>query len=113
VLIFVFVLVNFLLAQMMALGHAFSGISDGRVSYEAAILCGAVVILVYEMLGGMRAVAWTDALQGTLLLTGIVVVVVLLIVEFGSPAEMLAQLRASNPEKVANPDLSTSWRCRI
>ncbi|MEM7482820.1 MAG: sodium:solute symporter family protein [Acidobacteriota bacterium] len=103
--IFVVTLFNFLLAQLMAMGHAFSGLTDGAVSFATAVLVGAVVILVYELLGGMRAVAWTDVLQGGLLFGGLLVVVILLSFEVGSPAAVIASVEAVAPEKVASPSL--------
>lgn len=100
-------LFNFLLAQLMAMGHAFAGLTDGRIPYGVAVVGGAAVILGYELLGGMRAVAWTDALQGSMLLVGMMVVVGLLIWEVGPPGAVVSQLAALHPEKVANPGLAT------
>ncbi len=105
--IFAFSLLNFLLAQLTALGHAFSGLTDGRIPHWAAVAGGALVILVYECLGGMRAVAWTDALQGVILLVGLGAVVVLITVEVGTPAAIVGIVAASAPEKIANPSLTT------
>ncbi|MEM7048624.1 MAG: sodium:solute symporter family protein [Acidobacteriota bacterium] len=104
--IFVVTLFNYLLAQLMAMGHAFAGLTNGAVPFATAVLVGAVVILVYELLGGMRAVAWTDVLQGGLLFSGLLLVVVLLSFEVGSPADVIASVEAVAPEKVASPDLS-------
>ena len=106
-LIFAVSLLNFLLAQLTALGHAFSGLTDGRIPHWAGVVGGAVVILIYECLGGMRAVAWTDALQGIVLLVGLGAVVVLIMVEIGTPAAIIQTVSASAPEKVANPNLRT------
>ena len=105
--IFAVSLLNFLLAQLTALGHAFSGLTDGRIPHWAAVAGGALVILIYECLGGMRAVAWTDALQGMILLAGLGAVVMLITVEIGTPAAIVGIVAASMPEKVANPSLTT------
>ncbi len=105
--IFTVTLGNFLLAQLMALGHAFSGLTDGRIPHWAAVVGGALVILVYECLGGMRAVAWTDALQGLVLIVGLALVVVLIITEVGTPAAVVAAVAETAPQKVANPGLAT------
>jgi Na+/proline symporter len=37
------------------------GISDGAVPGLWGAVCLAVLMLIYENLGGMRSVAWTDA----------------------------------------------------
>ncbi|MEM1203128.1 MAG: sodium:solute symporter family protein [Acidobacteriota bacterium] len=103
--IFAVTLCNFLLAQLMALGHAVAGLTDGRVPYAAGVLGGMVVIFVYEWLGGLRAVAWTDALQGLILMVGLALVVGLLMLEVGTPAAVVAQILEVAPEKAANPSL--------
>ena len=105
--IFVVTLCNFLLAQLMAMGHAFSGLTEGAVPYWAGVVGGASLILIYELLGGMRAVAWTDAVQGFILAAGLILVLGLLVVEVGSPAEIVARIGTLAPDKIANPSLST------
>ena len=64
-------IVNYLLAQLMAMGHVVAGLSDGFIPYAAGVLVLAAAILGYELLGGLRAVAWTDCLQGGLLAIGL------------------------------------------
>ena len=108
-LIFAFTLCNFLLAQLMAMGHALAGLTDGRIPYAAGVIGGAVVILIYECLGGMRAVAWTDALQGLVLFLGLALVVVLICIEIGGPATVLSKVAEVAPQKVANPNLTTCF----
>ncbi len=103
--IFAVTLCNFLLAQLMAMGHAFSGLTAGAVPYWVGVVGGATVILIYELLGGMRAVAWTDAVQGVILALGLSLVLVLLTVEVGTPAQVVAQISELAPAKAASPDL--------
>ena len=105
--IFTITLLNFLLAQLTALGHAYSGLTDGRIPHWAGVVGGALVILIYECLGGMRAVAWTDALQGLVLLVGLALVVLLITTEIGTPAAIVATVAASAPEKIRNPSFAT------
>jgi len=100
-------LANFLLAQLMAMGHAFAGLSAGRIPYWAGVAGGALVILVYELMGGMRAVAWTDALQGGVLLIGLLLAAVLLLDIVGSPAVVVATISRIAPAKSASPSLET------
>ena len=107
--IFSAALLNFLLAQLMAMGHSLAGLTSGAIPYVVAVVGGAAVILIYELLGGMRAVAWTDALQGVVLITGLLVIVALINIELGSPATIVAAAAANAPEKIANP----GWRTCI
>lgn len=110
-LIFILSLFNFLLAQLMAMGHAFAGLTEGRIPFATAVVGGAAVILVYELLGGMRAVAWTDVLQGLLLMVGMLVIALLLVAEVGTPAAVIARIAAQAPEKleVASGQVCASW----
>ncbi len=61
-------LANFLFAQLKAMGELAAQVTGGLVPYEAGVIGLALMILVYETLGGMRAVAWTDAVPGILML---------------------------------------------
>lgn len=105
--IFIFVLCNFLLAQLKAMGNAFTGIAGDNVEnvYVYAVIISAAVILVYELLGGMRAVSWTDALQGTVMFVGFAALVVVIHHSVGSPKAILTQVAEISPEKIASPDL--------
>ncbi len=104
--IFSVALLNYLLAQVMAMGHATAGLTEGRIPYWLGVVGGAAIILLYELLGGMRAVAWTDALQGAVLVVGLLLALVLLLGEVGSPAAVLRQVAAVAPAKMASPSLS-------
>ncbi len=44
------------------------------ISYQLAIVIGALVIVIYTFLGGFLAVCWTDLFQGTLMIIAIVLV---------------------------------------
>jgi SSS family solute:Na+ symporter/sodium/pantothenate symporter len=63
---------NYLLAQFMAMGHMVAGFSANAVPYWVGVVVLVLVIVIYETLGGLRAVAWTDCAQGALLLVGVV-----------------------------------------
>lgn len=96
-LLMVYALCNFTLAQMRTLGTAFAGISQGRIPMWVGVVGLALVMLVYESLGGMRSVAWTDAIQGAMLLIGFALLMVLAFTQFGSLPDALEKL-ASQPE---------------
>jgi SSS family solute:Na+ symporter/sodium/pantothenate symporter len=106
---FAVVLLNFLLAQLMALGAAFSGLTQDQIPYWMGVVSGGAVVLAYVLMGGMRAVAWTDVLQGSLLVVGVLVILVLVWVEVGSPTSVVRTVQLLRPEMVANPDLETSF----
>ncbi len=76
-LIMAFSLLNYLYAQFLALGHFVAGMSGGEVPYWVGVVSLGLVIGVYETLGGMRSVAWTDVVQGTMLFVGLALVLIL------------------------------------
>lgn len=63
--------------QIIGGGRLIETLSDGAIPYLPAAIVMASIILVYVLFGGMRAVAWTDTLQGILMLVGILLAFVL------------------------------------
>jgi len=70
-----------------------------------------VVMLVYESLGGMRAVAWTDVIQGGLLFGGCGCILYMLIGGQGGLHAATETIARTAPEKLALPDAAgiRSW----
>ena len=102
---------NYLLAQLMAMGHVTEGLSGGSIPYWAGVLLLTFVVIIYETVGGMRAVAWTDCVQGLMLLVGLIG----LLIAVGPTPDHLANLTneiaRTSPEKVAVPswEISRNW----
>jgi Na+/proline symporter len=95
---------NFLLAQLVAMGLVAAEFTDGALPYWAGVVGLAGLILFYETLGGLRAVAWTDAAQGLLMLAGLGALLAWLLGEVGGLATATRQVAAARPEAVALPD---------
>ncbi len=93
-LVMVVALSNYLLAQLMALGRAMEGLSgaDPFKAYLFGVIFLALIMGIYESMGGLRAVAWTDAIQGGILFTGFFVLLWLVFDHFGSLGESTARL---------------------
>ncbi|MDR2087808.1 MAG: sodium/proline symporter, partial [Clostridiales Family XIII bacterium] len=53
------------------------------MDYQAALLVGVLVILVYTFLGGFAAVCWTDLVQGLLMLVAILAVPICALADIG------------------------------
>ncbi|MFK7779481.1 MAG: sodium:solute symporter family protein [Gimesia sp.] len=70
---------------------------DYEHAFEIGCIVLAAIIAVYIMVGGMRSVAWTDAIQCILLGAGIVLGGVAMVVSFGGPAQF-SQAISSLPE---------------
>ena len=97
-------LANYVLEQLVAMGHGVEAISGGRMSFMQGVLLLVGVMLIYESLGGMRAVAWTDAVQGTLLLFGCAVILYTLITADGGLPAAAEAIRTTAPAKLESPD---------
>ncbi len=106
-LLMVIALGNFLLAQLKAMGHVSHAVTEGAVSYEVGVAGLAVFILFYETQGGMRAVAWTDAAQGILMLFGLGTLFSWILGEAGGVAAVTRAVAEARPAAVALPDANT------
>jgi SSS family transporter len=61
------------------------------------VLIGAAVILYYTTIGGFKAVAYSDLLQGVLMLLGLIVLPIVGIINAGGWSSLMAQLQAADP----------------
>jgi sodium/proline symporter len=75
VLIIFFSMLGYVAAQFTAAGKAFQAIFDWH--YATGVLMGAVIIIIYTLLGGYIAVVWTDLIQGLLMAFGLVIMPVI------------------------------------
>lgn len=69
-LIAVFTLISYALGNFKAVGLLLESATGGSISFAGGILILALMMAIYESLGGLRAVIWTDILQGSLLMLG-------------------------------------------
>ncbi len=102
---------NYLLAQLMAMGHVTEGLSGGVVPYWVGVVLLSLVVIIYETVGGMRAVAWTDCVQGIMLIVGLVGLLVAVAPTPEHLAELTTSIASDAPDKVAVPSwaLSRNW----
>ncbi len=61
-------------AQITALGLVFSVLSGGAISETAGMIIGTLLVLVYVVIGGFLAVAWTDFIQMIVLVVGLTII---------------------------------------
>jgi Na+/proline symporter len=97
-------LANFLLAQLTAMGHVTHQVTGGVIPYGAGVIGLAAMVLFYEVRGGMRAVAWTDAAQGVLMLVGLMALLVWIIVGSGGLDATTRLVLEVRPEAALVPD---------
>lgn len=64
---------TYLITQFQALGTEVRTFTSGHISATTAVLVAAGLLLIFDLLGGMRSVAYTDVLQGFILLVGSII----------------------------------------
>jgi SSS family solute:Na+ symporter len=61
-------------AQITALGLVFSVLTNGAMSETTGMIVGTLAVLIYVVVGGFLAVAWTDFIQMIVLVIGLSVI---------------------------------------
>jgi len=81
------------------------------IPYDVALIAFALIVGIYVVLGGLIAVMYTDALQGSVMLVGMTVLLVLTYVSLGGVTKANAALAGMNslvPEKLVAAGM-TGW----
>jgi SSS family transporter len=109
--LFVVAIANYLLAQLMAMGHIVSGLSGATIPFWAGVVVLGGIIIFYETLGGMQAVAWTDCIQGLLLFIGLVGMLIAVVPDTDRLRETTDWILANQPKKAHIPsmDVLRTW----
>jgi sodium/proline symporter len=82
-------------AQMVASGKAFGAFM--HMDYTTAVLLGAGITMAYTFVGGYKAVAYTDVVQGVMMLLGLIVMPIVAIRAAGGWDAVTLELRAVDP----------------
>ncbi len=82
-------------AQFTAIGKTFDAIFG--VPHVLSISIGGAIVLGYTMMGGVRAVAWTDFIQGLIMVFGLVIVSVVAMQSLGGFSVMLVEVEKASP----------------
>ncbi len=83
-------------AQFTAIGKTFDAIFG--VPHFLSISIGGAIVILYTMMGGFRAVAWTDFVQGIIMVVGVVALSLVAVGELGGWAEMVGKVEQAEPE---------------
>ena len=102
--LFVVAIANYLLAQLLAVGHIVSGLSGGSIPFWVGVVVLGIIILFYETLGGMQAVVWTDCIQGLLLFMGLIGILMVILTGSDRLSEATNWLIIHQPFKTSLPD---------
>jgi SSS family solute:Na+ symporter len=90
--------------QAQGLGYIVNVASGGRISVELGTLVLLAVAAAYLVAGGLRAVYWTDVLQGVWMYVAVWVGGLVLSYElFGGPLELWRRVSAERPDLLSLP----------
>ena len=90
--------------QAQGLGYIINIASGDRISFELGTLILLIVAATYLMAGGLRAVYWTDVIQGVWMYVAVWVGAMYLAYDlFGGPLELWQQVRAQRPDLLSMP----------
>jgi len=97
----------YIAAQFDAAGKALT--SHFELSESMAIIIGAVIVIVYSMLGGFWAVSVTDTLQAVVMMIAAMLVPVAAVIAAGGPGEIWMTLSSSMPDTYLQITGGHSW----
>ncbi|MBN1335027.1 MAG: sodium/proline symporter [Deltaproteobacteria bacterium] len=89
---------GYVAAQMTATGKAMEAILG--LPYARGVVVGGGIIVIYTLLGGFRAVAWTDFLQGLVMVGSLVIMPILVVAGVGGYGALFDRLQAIHPALV-------------
>ncbi len=87
-------------AQITALGLVFSVLSGGAIAPATGMIIGTSLVLVYVLIGGMLAVAWTDFIQMIVLVVGLSLIAVMAGHQAGGADKVLDMAKANDWFKI-------------
>jgi len=101
-LIILSMLSAYVAAQFNATGKMFSAMLGWP--YRDGVIAGTVIVLLYTVSGGFRAVAWTDVIQALLMVSALVILPVVLLLELGGLEAAWQRLsELENSANLTNP----------
>lgn len=103
---------SYLVAQFVGAGHAIAGLAGNAVSYQGALVLVAFFTGTYIVLGGMKGVIYTDALQSILLLITMAVILLITVTPLGpigGIGALFSGVAASQPELLSLPGPGGSY----
>jgi len=98
-------------AQFSAAGKALS--SQFAISYSTGVILAVALIVFYAVLGGFRAVSWTDNLQAFMMVFSLVILPVIIVLKIGGFTTLFASLQAKDPSLVSMFAGATDMKGRL
>lgn len=70
------------------------------LAYPTALFIFALAVLIYVIIGGFRAVAYTDGIQGSIMFIGTLILLIATIISGGGMQKIMSDLFAENPNLI-------------
>ncbi|MCH7622700.1 MAG: sodium/proline symporter [Nitrospinae bacterium] len=86
-------------AQFTAIGKTFDAIFG--IPHWLSISIGGTIVILYTMMGGFRAVVWTDFIQGLIMVLGIALLASVAVWNLGGFSGMVQQVQQASPDTLA------------
>jgi SSS family transporter len=83
-------------AQITAMGLVFSVLTNGAISVPLGMVIGTLAVLIYVVIGGFLAVAWTDFIQMIVLVVGLATIAIFAADLAGGTDKVLAVATSSD-----------------
>ena len=82
-------------AQFTAIGKTFDAVFG--IPHLVSIPIGGAIIILYTMMGGFRAVVWTDFIQGLIMVVSLIILALVAFAELGGTSGMMEKVNAAAP----------------
>jgi sodium/proline symporter len=86
-------------AQFTAIGKTFDAMFG--VPHWLSISAGGAIVILYTMMGGFRAVVWTDFIQGLIMVLGIALLAIVAVWHLGGIGAMVEKVQQVSPDTLA------------
>ena len=107
-LVLVVMVTAYIAAQLTATGKAFNHFYG--IDNNWAEIMGVAIILIYVTLGGFRAVAISDFLQGILMMLGLLIVPIWAVINAGGPGVVIDHLQTNHASLLSIwPEGDNAW----
>ncbi|GJM17172.1 MAG: sodium/pantothenate symporter [Thermodesulfobacteriota bacterium] len=94
---------NFILTNLKAIGHIVEATTGGQISFAYGVLALSLIMVIYETLGGLRSVAWTDVIQGIILLLGCALIFIAIEYQYGGLTSTAEYFITERPDAWSPP----------
>lgn len=111
IIICIIALGGYILTNLKAIGYIVETVTDSKISFTTGIISLSIIMLIYESLGGLRSVAWTDVIQGIMLLVGCIIILFAVQYQYGGITGTSEFLMKNTPEYWSPPtgEMKIRW----